>query len=71
MANNKKTRKAAQVALSKYRSIPGFRTDEETAISDLIADLMHLADSKNFSGEYLAEKAHDDYLSEIEEKNER
>lgn len=66
MANNVITRRAAQKALNAYRSTPGFEVDEETAISDLIADLMHLADSKNMSGEYLADKARGDYM---EEKN--
>lgn len=64
MANNRRTRMAAQKALDTYRSIPGFGVDEETAISDLIADLMHLADSKDVSGEYIADRARGDYFAE-------
>lgn len=66
MANNMRSRRAAQKALDTYRAIPGFKVDEETALSDLIADLMHLADSKDVSGEYIADRARGDYL---EEKN--
>jgi len=67
MANNERTRAAAQAALDVYRATPGFEVDEETALSDLVADLMHLADSKDIDGEYIADKARGDYLDEVKE----
>lgn len=68
MANSRTTRlAAAQTALDVYRVLPGFeKKNEGTALSDLIADLMHLADHKDVSGEYLADKARDTYLDDLE-----
>lgn len=66
MANNERTRAAAQAALDVYTGTPGFEEEDENALSDLIADLMHLADSKDIDGEWVAGRAHDNYLAEVE-----
>lgn len=66
MTKNKNTLAAAQTALDVYRALPGFDVaGEETALTDLITDLMHLADYKEVSGEYIADKARDYYLEEL------
>lgn len=66
MPNNERTRAAAQAALDAYRAMPNFDEDDENAITDLIADLMHLADRLlDVRGEYVADKAIDYYLAEV------
>ena len=58
----------AQAALDTYIAHPGLEEYEtaepETAFIDLIADLLHLADSLGVSGEYIADKARDYYDDE-------
>lgn len=71
MSNTVRTRAAAQNALDAYAASEGIseaNADEpETLIPDLIADLMHLADSLGHSGEDLAGLATDFYADDLAE----
>lgn len=65
MANNVTTRQAARNALDAYKASPGMVEDDETAMVDLIADLMFLADSLDISGEIVADEAAMHYHADI------
>lgn len=67
MTKNRNTLAAAQTALDVYRALPGFQVNEEEGLADLITDLMHLADHKDVSGEYIADKAREYYLDELDD----
>jgi hypothetical protein len=58
MANNEASRAAARAAFEAYKATPGFDTGEdETTLSDLIADLAFLAEhDMDVSGEYVIER---------------
>lgn len=70
MSNTDRTRKAAWNAINAYVESDGIpdANDVETTITDLIADLMHLADSIDCGGESVANIAYDYYRMELEEK---
>lgn len=55
MANNEASRAAARAAFNAYKATPGFDTGEdETTLSDLIADLAFLAEhDMDVSGEHV------------------
>lgn len=60
MAITKRGLKAARKAVRTYEAhlTDGF-DDLETALGDLIADLMHLADSKDLDSDMLIDRARD------------
>lgn len=69
MSNTDESRAAARAALETYVGTPGFEVDDETGIVDLIADLMHLADSLtdvDTSGDFVADTASGHYHEDID-----
>lgn len=57
----------AETALAAYLPTEYKHEPSETQITDLIVDLLHLADTLEVDGERIAERALMHYLAEIEE----
>jgi hypothetical protein len=66
MANNERTRAAAEAALATYSAQPGM-ADGAEAVVDLMADLAHVADVAGFGGGQLLDRAAEHYADELAE----
>lgn len=67
MGNTRRGLEAAAKAVDAFRERMGYAEgdlDPESLLADLVTDLMHLADAQDISGEWLVERASDNYTVE-------